>query len=89
MATFGAKGIAWTKLTDEGWQSPIAKFLSETEQKEIESIAGAEVGDVILFSADIAKIVYDALGNLRLYLAENWASSRKMNTPSFGLSTFR
>ena len=70
VATFGAKGIAWTKLTDEGWQSPIAKFLSETEQKEIERIAGAEIGDVILFSADIAKIVYDALGNLRLYLAE-------------------
>jgi len=70
VATFGAKGIAWTKLTDEGWQSPIAKFLSETEQKEIERIAGAEVGDVILFCADIAKIVYDALGNLRLYLAE-------------------
>jgi len=70
VATFGAKGIAWTKLTDEGWQSPIAKFLSETEQKEIERIAGAEVGDVILFSADIAKIVYDALGNLRAYLAE-------------------
>jgi aspartyl-tRNA synthetase len=70
VATFGAKGIAWTKLTDEGWQSPIAKFLSATEQKEIERIAGAEVGDVILFSADIAKIVYDALGNLRLYLAE-------------------
>ena len=73
VATFGAKGIAWTKLTDEGWQSPIAKFLSETEQKEIERIAGAEVGDVILFSADIAKIVYDALGNLRLYLAEKLA----------------
>jgi aspartyl-tRNA synthetase len=70
VATFGAKGIAWTKLTDEGWQSPIAKFLSETEQKEIERIAGAEVGDVILFSADIAKIVYDALGSLRVYLAE-------------------
>ena len=73
VATFGAKGIAWTKLTDEGWQSPIAKFLSETEQKEIERIAGAQVGDVILFSADIAKIVYDALGNLRLYLAEKLA----------------
>ena len=70
VATFGAKGIAWTKLTDDGWQSPIAKFLSETEQKEIERIAGAEVGDVILFSANSAKIVYDALGNLRLYLAE-------------------
>jgi aspartyl-tRNA synthetase len=70
VATFGAKGIAWTKLTDEGWQSPIAKFLSEKEQKETERIAGAEIGDAILFSADIAKIVYDALGNLRLYLAE-------------------
>jgi aspartyl-tRNA synthetase len=70
VATFGAKGIAWTKITDEGWQSPIAKFLSEAEQKEIERIAGAEIGDIILFSADSAKIVHDALGNLRLYLGE-------------------
>jgi aspartyl-tRNA synthetase len=70
VATFGAKGIAWTKIADEGWQSPIAKFLSETEQKEVEKIAEAQVGDVILFSADTAKIVHDALGNLRLYLGE-------------------
>jgi len=70
VATFGAKGIAWTKITDEGWQSPIAKFLSEAEQKEIEKIAAAEVGDIVLFSADSAKIVHDALGNLRLYLGE-------------------
>jgi aspartyl-tRNA synthetase len=70
VATFGAKGVAWTKLTDEGWQSPIAKFLSVAEQKEIEAIASAQVGDVILFSADTAKIVHDALGNLRLHLGE-------------------
>jgi len=70
VATFGAKGIAWTKLTEEGWQSPIAKFLSDTEQKGIEKIAGAEVGDVVLFSADQAKVVHDALGNLRLHLGE-------------------
>jgi aspartyl-tRNA synthetase len=70
VATFGAKGIAWTRLTEEGWQSPIAKFLSESEQKEIEKIASAEVGDIILFSADTAKIVHDALGNLRLHLAQ-------------------
>jgi aspartyl-tRNA synthetase len=70
VATFGAKGIAWTKIAEEGWQSPIAKFLSETEQKEIERIAEAQVGDVVLFSADTAKIVHDALGNLRLYLGE-------------------
>ena len=70
VATFGAKGIAWTKITEEGWQSPIAKFLSATEQKEVERIAEAEVGDVVLFSADSARIVHDALGNLRLHLGE-------------------
>jgi aspartyl-tRNA synthetase len=70
VATFGAKGIAWTKITTEGWQSPIAKFLSDTEQKAIERIAGARIGDVVLFSADRAKIVHDALGNLRLHLGE-------------------
>jgi len=70
VSTFGAKGIAWTKITDEGWQSPIAKFLSAVEQKEIEKIAEAQVGDMILFSADSAKVVHDALGNLRLHLGE-------------------
>jgi len=73
VATFGAKGIAWTKIAAEGWQSPIAKFLSETEQKAIERIAEAQVGDVVLFSADRAKIVHDALGNLRLHLGEKLA----------------
>jgi aspartyl-tRNA synthetase len=73
VATFGAKGIAWTKITAEGWQSPIAKFLSPVEQKAVEQIAGAEIGDVVLFSADSAKIVHDALGNLRLYLGEKLA----------------
>jgi len=70
VATFGAKGIAWTKLTEEGWQSPITKFLSEAERKEIETIAGTQMGNLILFSADTAKIVHDALGNLRLHLGE-------------------
>jgi aspartyl-tRNA synthetase len=70
VATFGAKGIAWTKITAEGWQSPIAKFLSDSEQKEVEKISQAQVGDVVLFSADTARIVHDALGNLRLQLGE-------------------
>ena len=69
-ATFGAKGIAWTKITTEGWQSPVAKFLSDAEQKAIEQIAEAQAGDVIVFSADRPKIVHDSLGNLRLHLAE-------------------
>jgi aspartyl-tRNA synthetase len=70
VATFGAKGVAWTKITAEGWQSPIAKFLSDAEQKEVERICQAQVGDVVLFSADSAKIVHDSLGNLRLHLGE-------------------
>jgi aspartyl-tRNA synthetase len=70
VANFGAKGIAWTKITAEGWQSPIAKFLTDAEQKEVERIAQAQVGDVVLFSADTTKIVHDALGNLRLHLGE-------------------
>ena len=70
VATFGARGVAWTKITAEGWQSPIAKFLSEAEQKEVERISQAQVGDVVLFSADSAKIVHDSLGNLRLHLGE-------------------
>jgi aspartyl-tRNA synthetase len=70
VATFGAKGVAWTKITEEGWQSPIAKFLSQMEQREIERIAGARIGDIVLFSADTTKTVHDALGNLRLHLGE-------------------
>ncbi len=70
VATFGAKGVAWTKITAEGWQSPIAKFISAAEQKEVERICQAQVGDVVLFSADSAKVVHDALGNLRLHLGE-------------------
>ncbi|HMF51954.1 MAG TPA: aspartate--tRNA ligase, partial [Candidatus Saccharimonadales bacterium] len=70
VATFGAKGIAWTKITADGWQSPMAKFLSEAEQKEVERLAEAQIGDVIVFSADTAKIVHDALANLRLYLGD-------------------
>jgi len=69
-ATFGAKGIAYARITNEGWQSPIAKFLSAQEQKAIEQSAGASIGDVLVFSADTFKIVNDALGNLRLYLGE-------------------
>jgi aspartyl-tRNA synthetase len=70
VATFGAKGVAWTKVTEQAWQSPIAKFLGPSEQAEVERIAGARAGDVILFSADTTKIVHDALGNLRLHLGD-------------------
>ena len=67
---FGAKGIAWARLTAEGWQSPIAKFLSADQMKAVEMATHAEVGSVILFSADKAKVVNDALAHLRLVIGE-------------------
>ena len=70
VTTFGAKGVAWAKVTEQGWQSPIAKFLTETEQKEVERVFGAKAGDVILFLADSMKIANDALGNIRLRLGD-------------------
>jgi aspartyl-tRNA synthetase len=70
VANFGAKGLAWIKLADGEWQSPIAKFLSDAERAEILKITGAKSGGVILFVADSDKIVHDALANLRLLLGE-------------------
>ena len=69
VATFGAKGVAWARLTSEGWQSPIAKFLSPEQRSAIERASGAEPGGVILFLADSAKVVNDSLSHLRLKLA--------------------
>jgi aspartyl-tRNA synthetase len=67
---YGAKGLAWIKLAEEGWQSPIAKFLSQEEKDGIRKLAGAKDGDILLFLADEAKLVHDALANLRLHLGE-------------------
>ncbi len=68
-AGFGAKGLAWVKVTTEGWASPIAKFLSEEERSGISSIAGATAGDIILFAADKAGTANTVLGRLRLHIA--------------------
>lgn len=71
--TFGAKGIAWVKLNDiqdeqNGWQSPIAKFLSTEEKKALVSRTAAANGDILVFCADTSKIVHDSLGAIRLHL---------------------
>ena len=63
---YKAKGLAWIKVTEEGIDSPIAKFFSEEEIKAILEKMGAEVGDLLLFIADKNSVVYDALGQLRL-----------------------
>ncbi len=65
-ASFGAKGLAWVKVTEEGWQSPIAKFLSDAEKGGITDATGARPGDLLLFGADKAAVANTVLGRLRL-----------------------
>ncbi|EIU6820471.1 aspartate--tRNA ligase [Vibrio parahaemolyticus] len=73
---YGAKGLAWMKVNDraagvEGIQSPVAKFLSEDVINGILDLTQAESGDIILFGADKANIVAEALGALRLKLGKD------------------
>ena len=65
-----AKGMAWVKLVAEGWQSPIAKFFSEKQQKQIVETLQAKQGDLILFAADKANVVHNVLSVLRVTVAE-------------------
>jgi aspartyl-tRNA synthetase len=58
------------RLTDGGWQSPIAKFLKPEERAAIEQACAAGTGDLLMFVADTPRVVNDALANLRLKLAD-------------------
>ena len=68
---FGAKGLAYIKLTADGITSPIAKFLSEEEMKAIIEKTEAKTGDVIFIVADKKKVVHAALGALRLRIGKD------------------
>lgn len=66
---YGAKGMAYVKVTADGWQSPIAKFFTAEEIAAMGQAFAAEEGDLLLFVADRPKIVNDSLGKLRNHLA--------------------
>ena len=68
---FGAKGLAYIKLTADGITSPIAKFLSEDEMKAIIEKTEAKTGDVIFIVADKKKVVHSVLGALRLRIGKD------------------
>ncbi|WP_062198831.1 aspartate--tRNA ligase [Massilibacterium senegalense] len=67
---YGAKGLAWIKVEEDGLKGPIAKFFNDEEKQALLEAFGAEAGDLLLFVADKAKVVYDSLGNLRLKLGK-------------------
>lgn len=67
---FGAKGLAYIVLGDEGVKSPIAKFFTEDQLNQLITLMRGETGDILFFIADKPAVVADALGHLRLELAK-------------------
>ncbi len=67
---YKAKGLAWVKVVEEGFNGPIAKFFNEEEVANIKAATNAEVGDLLLFVADTKAVVADSLGALRLHLGK-------------------
>ncbi|CAI2604255.1 aspartate--tRNA ligase [Apilactobacillus kunkeei] len=68
---FGAKGLAWMKVTDEGLTGPIAKFFDDQSVvDQMLAATEAKAGDLLLFAADRDKVVADTLGYLRCAIAK-------------------
>ena len=61
----GAKGLVWLKVTDDGFESPVVKFLSDTEQTAVRDRVDARPGDLVLIVADQWPTTCDVLGTLR------------------------
>ena len=68
-AIYKAKGLAWIKIKEDQWQSPIAKFFSDEEKAELAQRLNLEPGDIVFFVADQIKITNEALGQLRNEIA--------------------
>ncbi len=66
--SLGAKGLAWFRVTSEGLDSPLARFLNAAESAAIASVDGAQVGDLVLVVADEYEPACKVLGALRLVI---------------------
>jgi aspartyl-tRNA synthetase len=90
VSIYGAKGLAYIKLNEDGPASPILKFLGTKVTAKVIEMTGAKTGDIIFFGADKAKIVNESLGNLREQLAKDldlfdtqWAPIWVVDFPMF------
>ena len=70
VATYRAKGLAWVKVTADGFSSGIVKFFTTEQLEATQERTGAQPGDIMFFVADKPKVVADALGSLRLHLGK-------------------
>ena len=70
VSIYKAKGLAWIKVRDAEWQSPITKFFSEEEKAAMRERIDMAPGDLVFFVADQPKITNESLGHLRNHLGE-------------------
>ena len=69
---YGARGLAWIKIKDNEWQSPIAKFLSDEERSSLAVELDLQAGDIVFFQAGQPEMVNTALGYLRVRMGERF-----------------
>ncbi|MFH1981419.1 MAG: aspartate--tRNA ligase [Pseudomonadota bacterium] len=70
VAVYRARGLAWIKVREDAWQSPIAKFFTDAEKAAMIQRLDMAPGDLVFFVADQVKVTNDALGHLRGHLGE-------------------
>jgi len=70
VTVYRAKGLAWIKVHEDSWQSPIAKFFTEDEKQALAQRIDMQPGDLVFFVADQPKVTNEALGNLRNLLGK-------------------
>jgi aspartyl-tRNA synthetase len=70
VSVYRAKGMAWIKVKENEWQSPITKFFSDEEKKALAERIEMEPGDLVFFVADQSKVVNESLGHLRNHLGK-------------------
>jgi len=93
VSIYGAKGLAYIKINDDGPSSPIIKFLGDDVTQQVIDLTEAKRGDIIFFGADKSKIVNEALGSLREKLGKDlnlfdkeWAPIWVIDFPMFDVS---
>ena len=70
---FGAKGLAWTKVSENNaLEGGISKFISDEERSNLIKVTGAKNGDIIFYQSDSKKTAENVLGRLRLHLAKKY-----------------
>jgi aspartyl-tRNA synthetase len=80
--SFGAKGLAFIKVENSEWKSPIVKFFSDAEKAALTTKLKIEEGDLILFAADQWLNACEILGKIRLYCADVLKGQGKLAIPA-------